>query len=441
MAASDQYPSYFYNYLNQHNISPSTIDQADIPRLLAAAQQQAQTPLFGTDPSAGTFGDMWAHAGDPNYGINGTGAFGRFSAQDLGQGAMFPGFGQALGTIIPMAATAFNPFVGAGFAALQGASHGGGLGAALGSGALSLAGNLGGSFLSGAAGAIPGSLLDYGIQAGTGAAVGAGGSPLTGGNPLFNAIKGAGGGAFNAYGGVNQLGNDLGISGPTGAANINMSPDTYGDWPSASNTSGSRTASLPLMSGTSNASSSGGFWDNINPFSSSPSNSNLSGGDNLSGMSASPSIFDQAGSYIANNPLTTAAGLTLAGSGLASAMSGGGESSPSSDLGTSLSSFTPQQQPGLAAPNSLANYTNSALSPDQTLSGIATQGVYGRGNGPEEQKYFLNLINNRLVDPMGHVANDMGGINPIENSYLSQLGLGGYQNPTDLLKGISNYAA
>ena len=99
--------------------------------------------------------------------------------------------------------------------------------------------------------------------------------------------------------------------------------------------------------------------------------------------------------------------------------------------------YIPSQQAAMTSPGSLSQY--SGLSPDQQLSGIATKGVYGGGNSPDENKYFLNLVNHDLVDPTGKVGN-MSQLNPVENSYLGQLGLGGYGSTTDLLKGISNYA-
>lgn len=102
-----------------------------------------------------------------------------------------------------------------------------------------------------------------------------------------------------------------------------------------------------------------------------------------------------------------------------------------------LPGFTPSRTDAGAAPGSFSQFAGQPQ--DQMTSNIANKGVYGGGNSPDESKYFLNLVNNQLVDPNGHV-NDMSSLSPIESSYLSKLGLGGYGNSTDLLKGISNYA-
>lgn len=100
--------------------------------------------------------------------------------------------------------------------------------------------------------------------------------------------------------------------------------------------------------------------------------------------------------------------------------------------------FQPSRAGQMGLPQSLSQF--GGLDPMQQASNIATRGVYGQGNGPQESSYFTNLINRQLVDDQGHVG-DTSSINPVENSYLSQLGLGGYGNSTDLLKKISQYAA
>lgn len=112
---------------------------------------------------------------------------------------------------------------------------------------------------------------------------------------------------------------------------------------------------------------------------------------------------------------------------------GGGAPPPSTDPVP----FNAMREPSLGLPQSLSQF--GGLDQNQQTSNIANKGVYGGGNGPDESKYFLNLINNRLVDQQGHVG-DMNQLNPIENSYLAQLGLGGYGNSNDLLKGIQNYS-
>lgn len=101
--------------------------------------------------------------------------------------------------------------------------------------------------------------------------------------------------------------------------------------------------------------------------------------------------------------------------------------------------FSPSRQGEKEAPASLkgAGY----LDPMQYGTGIATQGVYGGGAGPEESDYFLNLVNRRLVDDAGNVDKDLSEIAPIENSYLSQLGLGGMSDARSLLEAISKRKA
>lgn len=96
--------------------------------------------------------------------------------------------------------------------------------------------------------------------------------------------------------------------------------------------------------------------------------------------------------------------------------------------------FEPKQEAQLTLPNSLSGL--SSLDPNQQSTNIATQGVYGGGAGPQEQDYFENLINRRLVDESGQVDSDLSDINPIESSYLSQLGFGGYNTPSSLLEAL-----
>lgn len=80
----------------------------------------------------------------------------------------------------------------------------------------------------------------------------------------------------------------------------------------------------------------------------------------------------------------------------------------------------------------------STLTPDQQRTSLATQGTYGGGLGPQEQQYFLNQENNKLVN-QDHTTNQLSSLSPIENSYLAKLGLGGYGDTTSLLKAISQW--
>lgn len=112
-------------------------------------------------------------------------------------------------------------------------------------------------------------------------------------------------------------------------------------------------------------------------------------------------------------------------------------SNPSTKLPSAPSGpapFEPKQEAQLQLPNSLSGL--SSFDPMQQSSNIATQGVYGGGNGPQEEDYFTNMINRRLVDESGKVDQDLSEVSPIESSYLSQLGLGGYNNPSSLLEAL-----
>lgn len=98
--------------------------------------------------------------------------------------------------------------------------------------------------------------------------------------------------------------------------------------------------------------------------------------------------------------------------------------------------FSPKQSPSLQLPGSLSGL--EGMDQNQQTSNLATQGVYGGGLGPQEQDYFKGLVNNQLVDPSGKTA-DINSLSPIENSYLSQLGFGGYSNSKDLLGALSKW--
>lgn len=99
--------------------------------------------------------------------------------------------------------------------------------------------------------------------------------------------------------------------------------------------------------------------------------------------------------------------------------------------------FQAKQADPSEIPGSLSGL--STLTPEQQSSNVANKGVFGGGNGPEEQAYFTNLINRRLVDQSGNVS-DMNKLSPIDTSYLSQIGLGGYQDSNSLLKAMSTWS-
>lgn len=101
-----------------------------------------------------------------------------------------------------------------------------------------------------------------------------------------------------------------------------------------------------------------------------------------------------------------------------------------------LTPFTPKREEERAPPASLQGF--SSLTPEQQSSGLANQGVYGSGVGPEESTYYLNMINRRLVDDSGKVSEN-ANLSPIELSFLNKLGLGGYGSTSSLLEGISKW--
>lgn len=112
--------------------------------------------------------------------------------------------------------------------------------------------------------------------------------------------------------------------------------------------------------------------------------------------------------------------------------------SGSSSASNGTPSFSPTRSAEMSLPSSLSQL--SGMDPFQQSTNIASKGVYGGGQGANENSYFLNLINRQLVDDQGKVGNT-SSINPVQNSYLSQLGLGGYSDSNDLLKKINQYAA
>lgn len=232
------------------------------------------------------------------------------------------------------------------------------------------------------AGAIVGNVIAPGIGGAIGAGVGTKATGGSWGDALkAGALSYAGGKIGSAVGG-SSVGRSLGFGGTVG--------DAIG---SASNVAG-------------------------------PSFMNIPGLSSAIGETAANSV----GASIANTGLAEAAG-SFAGNALA-------QSSPKI---SGPAPFNPKQQDQQDLPESLSAF--GSLSPEQQSSNIATQGVYGGGAGPQEQSYFLNLINRRLVDQSGHVDENMSDVNPIENSYLAQLGLGGYGNTRNLLEAISKWKA
>lgn len=101
---------------------------------------------------------------------------------------------------------------------------------------------------------------------------------------------------------------------------------------------------------------------------------------------------------------------------------------------TALEPFKPKREAAVSLPGSFSQFGN--LSPEQQATNIATQGVFGGGTSPQEENYYLNTVNRRLVGEGGQVG-DMGGFKPIEKSYLGQLGYSGFDDPTSLLEALS----
>lgn len=152
---------------------------------------------------------------------------------------------------------------------------------------------------------------------------------------------------------------------------------------------------------------------------------------NALGPDLGSAVGQLAGGQIALSPANAILGSSI-GSNLASSLVPQKTSNPGG-----AGAFKAKQEKEQDVPASFQSF--GQLTPSQFSSNIATQGVYGGGAGPEETSYFLNLINRRLIDDSGRVDKDLSEINPIENSFLSQLGLGGTTNSKDLLEAISRY--
>lgn len=154
--------------------------------------------------------------------------------------------------------------------------------------------------------------------------------------------------------------------------------------------------------------------------------------NSLAGALARSGANTAAGGFASNllsTPISSLAGNAI-GSSLASSLAGN-----QSHL-QQPAAFRPTRADEQKTPNSLQGF--GSLNQDQQLSNIATKGVYGTGLGPQENQYFLNLVNRRLVDESGGVG-DVNNLDTIDRSYLSQLGFGGYNNSNDLLEAIGKW--
>ncbi len=134
---------------------------------------------------------------------------------------------------------------------------------------------------------------------------------------------------------------------------------------------------------------------------------------------------------LASTPISSIAG-SYAGNALGQAAVG---AEPYQEKQKGPAGFSPSRAGDMETPASLKAF--GSLSPDQQSSNLATQGVYGGGLGPDEQQYFLNLVNRQLIPEQGGIQ-DKGSLGAIQNSYLQQLGIGG-DNSNDLLEAISKW--
>lgn len=169
-------------------------------------------------------------------------------------------------------------------------------------------------------------------------------------------------------------------------------------------------------------------------------------GSNISPANAVGPYFINPGlSSVVGQTANNAIGATVANANLGSAIGSyygsnamGDMAAPKPTASAAPPAFSPTRQEEKEAPTSLTGL--GSLTSDQLSSNIATQGVYGGGSGPQENDYFLNLVNRKLVDDSGNMS-DTSNLSPIEMSYLQKLGLGGYGDSRSLLEAISNYKA
>lgn len=158
---------------------------------------------------------------------------------------------------------------------------------------------------------------------------------------------------------------------------------------------------------------------------------------NSIGSALASGIGPTAANSIISAPISGVLGSTY-GSSIGEALGGAGNAKKSApSLTPALPAFKPKQEAERDVPPSIAGM--GQLTPQQRTSNIATQGVYGSGAGSDEQSYFLNQINRRLVDESGAVDQDTSELSPIELSYLQRLGIGGYGNTSNLLEAISKW--
>lgn len=241
-------------------------------------------------------------------------------------------------------------------------------------------------------------------------------------------VGGTAGGALTGAGAISGSGAIGGLSGDSlGAAGSGLT-DEFASGFSGAPTFGTGSLVGPASTGVGSAAGSSGGASIL----SSLPNMNLgtigSNLNSLTGPTVGNSISSALGPSLSNTGVGAAAGGVLG----SQAASGLIDQSPPGPPG-----WKPSQSSASPLPPSLSML--STLTPGQQASNIATQGTYGGGNGPQEESYYTNLLNRQLVDPSGNVS-PLSSLSPIENTYDQQLGLGGFTNPTDLLKALRTWS-
>lgn len=147
-------------------------------------------------------------------------------------------------------------------------------------------------------------------------------------------------------------------------------------------------------------------------------------------------IAPQATTALAGQGIGSLLGSSI-GSNIGSSLAAGKPAAPTATAPLSTTpAFTPTQEAAQQLPASLNSL--GSLTGDQQLSDLATQGVYGSGNGPDEQSYFLNLVNRQLVDQGGNTQ-ATSTLQPIEQSYLQNLGISSSGDSSSILEAINRW--
>lgn len=156
----------------------------------------------------------------------------------------------------------------------------------------------------------------------------------------------------------------------------------------------------------------------------------------LGGGSVGDSVGSLAGSANVGNAVGGLIGNDLGQQGAESIYSHFGSMKPNNINPDTGMPYPAPSAGGMALPSDLSNI--SGLTPDQQLSNISTQGVYGGGSSVPDEQYFLNQLGNQLTTGQGQYS-PMSSISPINMSMLSRLGLGGMNNTPDLLTAMQGW--